>query len=193
MDLQHNSIEKKEATISLSNSRAIKSSEQSTAVGLDKERVCAISKASVLKGDTSAIDAIVIQVVEDLRKEHDLHLWDISISSYDSDKRHLAEIPEVRDWCINVYAKRPYLPFMMTDPAWYLLCMLGVTSIGKESADNKTLFTIDSSALAKFFPEVIVRLGQFTKEYQLSAEELDIIAGKGCMPVATILHDWVNA
>ena len=106
-----------------------------TAVDLrkDLQRVLAISKESVLAGDTNKIDAIVAQVVDDLRKEHDLHLWDITISGYDADERHLAEIPEVRDWCAKVCSRKPYLPFMMTDPSWYLLCLLGVEVIGKES------------------------------------------------------------
>jgi hypothetical protein len=154
----------------------------------ERPRSYVIPKASVLAGDTN-MNLIIARVVDDLRKKHDLLRWDFSISGYETDKRNLAEIPEVRDWCTKVYAKTPYLPLIMTDPTWYLLCVFG-KAIGKESSGRETLFWIDSETLRGLLLEQVAWLGQFAREYQLSSEEMEIVLEKGGTPVATILHDW---
>jgi hypothetical protein len=151
-------------------------------------RFYVIPKASILAGEIN-MNLILTRVVNDLRKEHDLLCWDFSVSGYETDERNLAEIPEVHDWCTKVHAKTPYLPFIMTNPSWYLLCILG-KSIGSESSGRKTLLWIDAKTLRETLLDLVNWLNQFMKEYQLSSEEMAIVMEKGGTPVAEILRDW---
>ncbi|MDD5312196.1 MAG: hypothetical protein PHO26_04090 [Dehalococcoidia bacterium] len=161
----------------------------SAILGVDIERVLIIPKKSVISGNTKSIDSLVVQAVQDLRRIHDLYLWDITISGYKSDLRHLAEITEVRDWCAKVHTKTPYILFLMRNPSWYLLCILHAKSIGKETRLRNTMFWIESRILEKSMLEVTDWLSQFAADYQLSSSEIKIVMEKGFAPVMKILHD----
>ena len=52
---------------------------------------------------------------------------ELTVSGYDTDKRSLWEIPEVRVWIGDAQRRFPFLPFMLMEPGltWYLLSLLG--------------------------------------------------------------------
>jgi len=157
-------------------------------LGFDVERYSTIPKASILAGDTKQIETIVARVVQDLHNQHDLRLWHIVTSGYESDKRHLAQIPEVREWCFKVHAKIPYLPFLMTDPTWYLLCVLNAKPIENKASGQVTSFFIDPKTLNGLAEELPRWLGQILKDYQLSQNEFNIVMEKGCLRVLNMLN-----
>jgi hypothetical protein len=152
-------------------------------------RVYIIPRASVLAGETN-LAPLLARVVDDLHKKQALLQWELSISGYETDARHLAEIPEVRAWCTKVHARTPYLPFILTDPAWYLLCVVGVKPVGKDPTRGETLFWMDSKTLRQLLLEQAGWLEQFGREYRLSPAEMAIVMEKGSRPVAQILRDW---
>lgn len=149
-----------------------------------KSRVCVIDRSSLMSGDTSAIDSVVKRVVHDLHAKNELLPWEILVTGYELDERHLAAIPEVRTWCVAVNERTPYLPLMMKDSVWWLMCVLPSEAIGTRKsggeAGGETFFSMDMPAVRAFVLETLPTwLQRFVDDFGLSDSEAQVVLEKG--------------
>lgn len=120
-----------------------------------------VSKDSVLKKSVSEVDGLVRAVTDDVRKRGSFEPWNLTISDYETDRRELFEIPEVRTWCGKVHAQYPFLPLLLTERSltWYIPCLMKINIVRK--GGHETLMKIDENEAKCFFSEACLGAVKF--------------------------------
>lgn len=87
-----------------------------------RSHIWAISKQECERVDVAGVEELLRSVIDQIKAtDGQYKTWTLTISGYDGDPRHLAQIPEVRNWCKAVHSRFMFLPSIMDDPKWYVL------------------------------------------------------------------------
>jgi hypothetical protein len=143
---------------------------------------------------TRFIAEAINKCIEVFKTERIIHLVSFGISGYDQDPRPLFQIPEVRDWCKQLYSSIPAI-FLYLDSAtiqWFFLSIAEIEILKVEPKEPDGLL---ADAMAQLSPEMQQDFrkhhpGSFLKgTLSIAQSSLDLIAdiwGHGMSEVSNL-------
>jgi hypothetical protein len=145
-------------------------------------RIHPIDKKKMLTGDIEDVKSLIESAFRELKTSGVIHPWNITISGYDFDPRHLAQIPEVVAWFRKVQEVHPYLaiflsPFTLNP---YLVSQLDTEAVETAKRADLTANQVkDIDAIATILNKTEQGLGDnyrkqvaFETQYKVSMQQV---------------------
>lgn len=118
---------------------------------------------------------------------------EIGIHGFDTDKRELYQIPEIKNWIINIFKNVPGLTYFLANDEYsqflkvFVFSSVRLLNVDKELKDKKIWVEFESNELTAVFETLFSDLNNFTEAFKIpppANEEISnnlvmLITGKG--------------
>jgi hypothetical protein len=121
-----------------------------------KTHVQTIFKEEVLNKSIDKVWELIEITMKEYSRLGRLDPWTMIISGFDSDKRELFEIPEVRSWCKAVHDKAGIVTLSLDTPSlcWYMWSLLDVEIIERNDKKFSVSVTQEKEKIEKMMKDL---------------------------------------